>query len=182
MQTHFFANTFAALRSRNFRYFWTGQCISVMGTWIQRTSQTWLVYQMTKSAFLVGLLAACQFLPLLGLTLIAGTLIDRFPKRTLLLITQCGFLVLGALMTLIVYFKVVQYWQILAIAFGMGILQSFDTPTRQSFVVELVGKKDLLNGISLNSSIFNLAKIAGPALAGILMVQFGITWCFLLIP
>ncbi|MFT8836953.1 MFS transporter [Liquorilactobacillus satsumensis] len=178
MQTHFFANTFAALRSRNFRYFWTGQCISVMGTWIQRTSQTWLVYQMTKSAFLVGLLAACQFLPLLGLTLIAGTLIDRFPKRTLLLITQWGFLVLGALMTLIVYFKVVQYWQILAIALGMGILQSFDTPTRQSFVVELVGQKDLLNGISLNSSIFNLAKIAGPALAGILMVQFGITWCF----
>ncbi|KRL05889.1 transporter major facilitator superfamily MFS 1 [Liquorilactobacillus oeni DSM 19972] len=175
MQTGVLSNTFSALKSRNFRYFWFGQCISVMGTWIQRTAQTWLVYQMTKSAFLVGLLSACQFVPILAFTLVAGTLIDRFPKRAILLFTQWGFLILGAAMTIIVYFKIVQYWQILAIAIGMGILQSFDTPTRQSFVVELVGEKDLLNGISLNSSIFNLAKIAGPSLAGILMVKFGLS-------
>lgn len=130
MNRHVFAATFSSLRSKNFRRFWTGQCISVMGTWIQRTTQTWLVYQMTKSAFLVGLLAAAQFVPIMALTLVAGTLIDRYPKRQILLFTQFGFLLLGATMTLITYLKIVQYWQILAIALGYGILQSFDTPTR----------------------------------------------------
>ncbi len=170
---------FSSLREKNFRYFWIGQCISVMGTWIQRTAQTWLVYQMTKSAFLVGLLSACQFLPILGLTLVAGSLIDRHPKRRILMITQAGFLVLGVIMTVIVMTGVVQYWMVLAIALGYGVLQSFDTPTRQSFVVELVGRKNLMNGISLNSTIFNLAKIAGPSLAGLLMVKFSVGICFL---
>lgn len=150
-----------------------------MGTWVQRTAQTWLVYQMTKSAFLVGLLSACQFAPILALTLVAGTLIDRYPKRRILMLTQTGFLILGVLMTAIVYLHVVQYWMVLLIAIGYGILQSFDTPTRQSFVVELVGHKDLMNGIALNSTIFNLAKIAGPSLAGLLMVRFSVGFCFL---
>ncbi len=170
---------FSSLRVKNFRYFWFGQCISVMGTWVQRTAQTWLVYQMTKSALLVGILSACQFIPILLLTLVAGTLIDRYPKRKILLLTQTGFLILGSIMTLIVYLKVVQYWQILLIAIGYGLLQSFDRPTRQSFVVELVGPKDLMNGISLNSTVFNLAKIAGPSLAGLLMVKFSVSFCFL---
>ena len=150
-----------------------------MGTWVQRTAQTWLVYQMTKSAFLVGLLSACQFAPILAFTLVAGTLIDRYPKRRILLITQAGFLFLGVIMTAIVYTHLVQYWMVLLIAIGYGVLQSFDTPTRQSFVVELVGHKDLMNGISLNSTIFNLAKIAGPSLAGLLMVKFSVGFCFL---
>lgn len=150
-----------------------------MGTWIQRTAQTWLVYQMTKSALLVGILAACQFLPILMFTLVAGTLIDRYPKRRILIITQAGFLLLGVIMTTIVYLGIVQYWMVLLIALGYGVLQSFDTPTRQSFVVELVGHKNLMNGISLNSTVFNLAKIAGPSLAGLLMVQFSVGFCFL---
>ncbi|WP_155287295.1 MFS transporter [Lacticaseibacillus zhaodongensis] len=170
---------FASLKSRNFRYFWIGQCVSVMGTWVQRTAQTWLVYQMTKSALLVGVLSAAQFLPILLLTLVAGSLIDRYPKRTILIITQAGFLVLGVIMTILVYAKIVQYWQILLIALSYGVLQSFDTPTRQSFVVELVGHKNLMNGIALNSTIFNLAKIAGPSLAGLLMVKFSVGFCFL---
>ncbi|WP_035453103.1 MFS transporter [Agrilactobacillus composti] len=180
MHLNFFSSTFSSLRSRNFRNFWLGQCLSVIGTWIQRTSQTWLVYQMTKSALLVGVVTACQFIPILGLTLIAGTLIDRYPKRTILLITQFGFLLLGLAMTILVFSGVIQYWQVLVIALGYGTLQSIDTPTRQSFVVELVGQKDLMNGISLNSSIFNLAKIVGPAIAGILIVKVGIGWCFLI--
>lgn len=175
---NFLTTTFSSLRSRNFRYFWLGQCISTMGTWVQRTAQTWLVYELTKSAFLVGLLSACQFAPILLLTLVAGSLIDRYPKRWILIITQTGFLILGAIMTALVFFKVVQYWHILVIALIYGILQSIDTPTRQSFVVELVGQKDLINGISLNSTIYNLAKIAGPALAGLLMAHFSIAFCF----
>lgn len=173
-------STFSSLRNRNFRYFWFGQIISVMGTWVQRTAQTWLVYQMTNSAFLVGLLTACQFIPILLLTLIAGTVIDRHPKKLILLTTQTGFLILGVAMTILVYAKIVQYWEILLIAIIYGCLQSFDTPTRQSYVVELVGQKDLMNGISLNSTLFNLAKIAGPSLAGILMVKFSIGFCFLI--
>ncbi|KRM55402.1 MFS transporter [Lacticaseibacillus sharpeae] len=176
---NFFSNTFSSLKVPNFRYFWLGQCVSVMGTWIQRTAQTWLVYQMTKSALLVGILAACQFLPILMFTLVAGTLIDRYPKRRILIITQAGFLLLGVIMTTIVYLGIVQYWMVLLIALGYGVLQSFDTPTRQSFVVELVGHKNLMNGISLNSTVFNLAKIAGPSLAGLLMVQFSVGFCFL---
>lgn len=170
---------FSSLSEKNFRYFWLGQCVSTMGTWIQRTAQTWLVYEMTKSAFKVGLLSAFQFIPILGLTLVAGTLIDRFPKRTILMITQAAFLVLGVIMTLLVYTGAVRYWQILLIALLYGCFQAFDTPTRQSFVVELVGQKNLMNGISLNSTIFNLAKIAGPALAGLLMAQFSVGFCFL---
>ncbi|WP_203650751.1 MFS transporter [Secundilactobacillus yichangensis] len=173
-------STCSSLRNRNFRYFWFGQIISVMGTWVQRTAQTWLVYQMTNSAFLVGLLTACQFIPILLLTLIAGTVIDRHPKKLILLTTQTGFLILGVAMTILVYAKIVQYWEILLIAIIYGCLQSFDTPTRQSYVVELVGQKDLMNGISLNSTLFNLAKIAGPSLAGILMVKFSIGFCFLI--
>lgn len=150
-----------------------------MGTWVQRTAQTWLVYKMTGSAFLVGVLSACQFIPILFLTLVAGTVIDRHPKRRILLMTQAGFLALGVIMTLLVYSHMVQYWQVLLIAIGYGVLQSFDTPTRQSYVVELVGQKDLMNGISLNSTVFNLAKIAGPSLAGILMVKFSLGFCFM---
>lgn len=105
---NFFSNTFSSLKVPNFRYFWIGQCVSVMGTWIQRTAQTWLVYQMTKSALLVGILSACQFLPILLLTLVAGTMIDRHPKRQILMITQAGFLFLGVIMTAIVYLHVVQ--------------------------------------------------------------------------
>lgn len=178
MFSNLLTNTFSSLHSRNFRNFWFGQCISVIGTWIQRTAQTWLVYKMTNSAFLVGVLSACQFIPILILTLIAGTVIDRFSKRNILLITQSGFLILGAIMTALVFFKVVKYWEILLIALGYGVLQSFDNPTRQSFVFELVGPQDLLNGISLNSSAFNLAKVIGPSIAGILMAKFNITFCF----
>lgn len=170
---------FSSLSERNFRYFWLGQCVSTMGTWVQRTAQTWLVYEMTRSAFKVGLLSAFQFIPILGLTLVAGTLIDRFSKRTILIVTQAAFLLLGALMTVLVYTNTVQYWHILLIAFLYGCFQAFDTPTRQSFVVELVGQKNLMNGISLNSTIFNLAKIAGPSLAGLLMAQYSVGFCFL---
>ncbi len=180
MAANILKNTFSSLHSKNFRYFWFGQFISVIGTWIQRTAQTWLVYQMTNSALLVGVLAACQFIPIIFLTLIAGTVIDRHPKRQILILTQFGFLLLGLAMTLLVFFKVVQYWQILIIALATGVLQSFDTPTRQSFVFELVGPKNLLNGISLNSSIFNLAKIIGPSIAGILITSVSMAACFLI--
>ncbi len=175
---HVLANVFSSLRFKNFRYFWLGQCISVIGTWMQRTAQIWLALELTHSPFLVGLLTAGQFIPIVILSLPAGTMIDRLDKRKLLLWTQFGFLLLGVNITLLTFFDVVQYWEVLLNATLYGILQSVDTPTRQSFVIDLVGKKYLLNGISLNSSIFNLAKIAGPAIAGLVIVKYGTTFCF----
>lgn len=173
-----FSSVFSSLRFKNFRYFWIGQCVSVIGTWMQRTAQTWLALKLTHSPFLVGLLTASQFIPIVIFSLPAGTIIDRVDKKKLLLWTQFGFLLLGVNLTLLTFFNVVQYWEVLVNAFIYGCLQSLDTPTRQSFVIDLVGQKDLLNGISLNSTIMNLAKIAGPAVAGLVIVKFGTTFCF----
>jgi Arabinose efflux permease len=172
--------TFTSLKYKNFRYFWIGQCISLMGTWMQRTAQVWLVYTITKSPLLVGLLGVCQFMPMLLFTLFAGVFVDRFPKRTILILTQTAFMTLGFTMTLLVYLGIVQYWEILVITTLFGLSQTVDMPARQSFFIELVGKKDIMNGISLNSTIFNLAKIVGPALSGIVMVKFGVLFCFLI--
>lgn len=180
MKINLLTRTFSSLSVKNFRYFWLGQCVSVMGTWIQRTASIWLAYRLTGSAFLVGLLTAGQFIPILALTLIAGSFSDRFSKKKILIITQSTFLLLGLIMTLLVFFKVIVYGEILLIVIVYGIFQSLDTTARQSYVFELVGQKNLLNGISLNSSIFNLARIIGPGLAGMLIVTVGMTWCFFL--
>ena len=146
---------------------------------MQRTARIWLVYTLTDSALLVGILGVCQFMPMLLLTLFAGVFIDRFPKRSVLIITQSIFMVLSFTMALLVYTGVIQYWHILVITTLFGVSQTVDMPARQSFFIELVGKKDVMNAISLNSTIFNLAKIVGPAIAGLVMVKFGIVFCFL---
>lgn len=171
--------TFVSLKYKNFRYFWIGQCISLTGTWMQRTAQVWLVYTITKSPLLVGLLGVCQFMPMLLFTLLAGVFVDRFPKRNILIMTQTVFMTLGFTMTLLVFLGVIKYWQILVLTTLFGLAQTVDMPARQSFFIELVGPKDIMNGISLNSTIFNLAKIVGPALSGIVMVKFGAVFCFL---
>jgi len=173
-------DTFSALRHRNFRYFWCGQCISLMGTWMQRTAQAWLVYQLTNSPFLLGILGVFQFGPVLLFSLFAGVYVDRFPKKKILLFTQSLFTVQALLLTILVWTGTVQYWHILILAAVFGFGQSIDMPARQSFFIELVGKEDLMNAISLNSSIVNLAKIVGPAAAGVAMVKMGATFCFFL--
>lgn len=150
-----------------------------MGTWMQRTAQVWLVYTITKSPLLVGLLGVCQFMPMLLFTLFAGVFVDRFPKRNILIMTQTIFMTLGFTTTILVYLGVIKYWQILVITTLFGLSQTVDMPARQSFFIELVGKKDIMNAISLNSTIFNLAKIVGPAISGIVMVRFGVVFCFL---
>ncbi len=172
--------TFSSLKYKNFRYFWFGQCISLMGTWMQRTAQVWLVYTITKSPFLVGLLGVCQFTPMLLFTLFAGVFVDRFPKRKILLLTQFLFMLQAVVLTLLTYSGVIRYWHILVLSAFFGLTQTLDMPARQSFFIELVGKADVMNGISLNSTVVNLAKIIGPAAAGIVMLKYGIVFCFLL--
>ena len=169
---------FSSLKHKEFRYFWFGQCISLIGTWMQRTAQVWLVYTMTNSPFMVGMVGVCQFTPILLFTLFAGALVDRFSKRNILLMTQSALMIQAIVLTLLAYFDMLQYWHILLLSILLGLTQTFDMPARQSFFIELVGRGDIMNAVSLNSTIVNLAKIIGPALSGIVMVNFGTIYCF----
>lgn len=169
---------FPALTHRNFRSFWLGQCVSLIGTWMQNIGQSWLVYTLTDSPFLLGLVSTLQFLPILLFSLFAGSLIDIFPKKRLLMITQTAAMLLALTLATLVLTGWVQYWHILILATLLGFVNTIDMPTRQSFVAELVDRKDLFNAVALNSVIFNGARILGPALAGILMATFGIAFCF----
>ncbi len=175
----FFKTTFRALQYRNFRLFWFGQCISLTGTWMQRTAQTWLVYTVTKSPMLVGIVGVCQFMPMLLFSLFAGVLVDRFSKKKILIFTQLVFLLQSVLMTLLTFTGQIQYWHILVLSTLFGFTQTLDMPARQSFFIDLVGTENLTNAISLNSTIVNLARIVGPAVSGIVMLKYGMVFCFL---
>jgi MFS family permease len=172
------AAKFPALTYRNFRYFWTGQCLSLLGTWMQRTAQQWLVYDMTKSPLLLGLLGVFQFGPVLLFSLFAGVWVDRFPKKKILLFTQTILMLQAIILALLVWTGSVRYWHILVLAAVMGFANTLDMPTRQSFIFELVGKADLMSGIALNSAIVNLSKIIGPAIAGVVITLLGTAACF----
>lgn len=171
---------FASLKHRNFRFFWTGQCISLVGTWMQNIAQSWLVLDLTKSAFWLGVVNMIQFLPPLFFSLHAGAFIDRVSKKKLLIVTQMTMMMLAFLLSIDVLTHTVRFWHILIAAGLLGLANTFDMPTRQSFMVELVGKEDLRNAIVLNSSVFNAARVVGPSVAGIVIAQLGNGLCFLL--
>src|SRR5512137_2273882 len=172
--------TFSALRHRNFRLFFFGQLISLTGTWMQNTAQSWLVYQLTGSKLLLGIVAAVGSAPLLLFSMWGGSVADRHPKRSVLLFTQSAMMVLAFLFAALVWSKLVQPWQIMVLAGLGGVAMAFDMPARQAFVMEMTGREDLMNAVSLNSSIFNGARVAGPAVAGFLMAQAGLAACFFL--
>lgn len=174
------AHNFPALTHPNFRYFWFGQCLSLLGTWMQKTAQQWLVYDMTKSPLLLGLLGVAQFGPVLLLSLYAGVFVDRYPKKKILYLTQALLMLQAFIFALLVITGRGQYWHILILALIMGFANTLDMPARQSFVIELVGKEDLMSGIALNSAIVNLAKIVGPALAGVAITFLGMSTCFII--
>ena len=175
-----FIRTFSALRHRNFRLFWLGQLVSLIGTWMQTTGQAWLVLQITHSAWWLGLVGALQFLPVMLLALFGGVIADKLPKRKLLLFTQSFALVQAAILWLLVFTGTVQLWHILVLALMLGLTNALDMPVRQSFVVEMVGREDLPNAVALNSSLFNMARILGPGLGGLLIAWLGVTPLFLL--
>jgi MFS family permease len=172
------ATTFRALRHRNFRLFWTGQLVSVTGTWMQSVAQGWLMYRLTRSPLLLGLLGFTQFLPVLLFTLWAGVVADRVDKRRMIVITQSLAMVQAAALAVLTATGWVQPWMVLVLAFVFGTINAFDLPARQSFLVEMVGKEDLTNAIALNSAAFNSARIVGPALAGVTVVVLGEAGCF----
>jgi MFS family permease len=172
--------TFIAFRHRNYRLFFFGQMISLIGTWMQTTAQAWLVLQLTHNALLLGLVGALQYLPVMVFSLFGGVLADRLPKRTALLFTQSVALLQAAVLWVLVATGTVQIWHILLLAALLGMSTAFDQPTRQTFVVEMVGRKDLTNAVALNSSITNVARVLGPGLGGVLIAWLGVAPLFLL--
>ena len=167
-----------AFRHQNYRLFFSGQIISVTGTWLQQVARGWLVLQLTNSALMLGIVGSISTLPILILSLPAGVVADRLRKRSLLLTTQTAAMVLAFALAALVYFKVVTVYHIMIVGFMLGVVHAFDMPTRQSFVIEMVGRKDLMNALALNSATFNSARIIGPALAGIVIAAIGIGGAF----
>lgn len=176
----FLTDTFPALKHKNFQYFWFGQCISLLGTWMQTTAQQWLVYTITKSAFLLGLLGVAQFGPVMLLSLFAGVVVDRYPKKRLLIFTQSALMLQAFVLSILVWSGHVTYWQVFVLAAFMGLINTLDLPARQSFMPEIVDKKDLRSAIGLNSAIVNVARMVGPAVSAMLMAKFNIGLLFLL--
>ena len=173
------SNTFRALKHRNFRLFFTGQIISLTGMWMQSVAQSWLVYRITGSVALLGLIGFASQFPVFLLTAFGGALADKYDRRKILITTQICLMVNAFFLAILTLSGYVQVWHLFVIASLSGVINAFDIPTRQSFVVEMVGKGDLLNAIALNSSMFNGARIIGPAIAGILVAAVGEGWCFL---
>lgn len=176
----FARDNFHSLAHSDYRYFFFGQLISLVGTWMQVMAQAWLVYTITNSAFKLGVVSAVQFLPTLLFSLLAGVLIDKGSKKKILIATQIMSMLQAFALFALVYLDAVQYWHVLLLAFILGCNNSIDMPARQSYVMHLVGRKDVVNAVGLNSAAFNLARVVGPAIAGILMTGIGIEWCFFL--
>lgn len=168
-----------SLRVRNYRLYFSGQLISLTGTWAQRVAQDWLVLQLTNSGTALGIVTALQFAPALLLSLYGGALADRGDKRKLLLMTQAGMGVAALALGLLDVTGVVALWHVLVLAAVLGVISAIDTPIRQSFVIEMVGAEDLPNAVALNSTTFNLARIVGPAISGLVITAFGTGWAFL---
>lgn len=162
-----------ALRYRNFRLFFFGQLISLIGVWMQSTAQQWLVYRLTGSQLKLGTVVFAGFLPVLLLSLFMGVIVDRLPRRLLLIITQSWFSLGAAALALLSYLDVIQYQHIILLALLMGIGNALDMPARQAFYTDLVKRKDLMNAIALNSSVFNGARIIGPAIGGFIVARLG---------
>ncbi|WP_003545157.1 MFS transporter [Desulfotomaculum nigrificans] len=168
----------AAFRHRNFRLFYSGQIISLIGFWMQNIALSWVVLELTNSPVLLGLVTFIQFLPNLLFSLFAGVIVDRWPRRTVIVGTQATFMILALILTLLSLNDILRYWHIIVFSILMGVTQSIDVPARQAFLVEMVGKNDLINAIALNSSMFNAARVIGPALGGIVLAAYGATACF----
>ncbi len=168
-----------ALRHRNYRIFFAGQLVSLTGTWMQSVAQAWLAYRLTNSAVLLGIVGFAGQIPTLLFSPAGGVVADRFPRRRVLIVTQASSMGLAFVLAALTFADAITVPWILALAALGGVVNAFDIPTRQAFAIEMVGRDDLVNAIALNSSIFNGARVMGPAIAGLLVARVGEAWCFL---
>lgn len=175
------SSAFPALKSRNYVLYFTGQLVSLIGTWLQIVAEGWLIFQLSHSAFYVGLDAAMSTIPTLFLSLYGGVIVDRFPKKKIIIFTQTASMILAFTLGLLVVSNVVQVWEIIFLAFLLGVVNAIDSPARQAYVVELVDdRKHLSSAIALNAGMFNAARVIGPTIAGLLIAGFGTGIAFLL--
>lgn len=172
------SQTFAALRHPNFRLWFIGQIISLVGTWMQSTAQGYLVYELTDSPLLLGIVGFTSGIPVWLFSLYGGVIADHISRRKMIMITQSSMMLLALILALLTFTGLIQAWHIVIMAFLLGTANAFDAPARQSFVVEMVSREDLTNAIALNSSVFNLGTIIGPAVAGLVYAWLGPAWCF----
>jgi MFS family permease len=180
--------TLRAFRHRNYRLFFAGQLISLIGTWMQSVAQAWLVYRLAMEhpsdtqtpAALLGLVGFCGQIPVFALAVVGGIAADRFSRRRVILATQLSSMLLALILAGLQFTGSVQIWHVLLLAGLLGVVNAFDIPARQAFVVDLVGKADIVNAVALNSTMFNGARVIGPAVAGLLVAAIGEQWCFLL--
>jgi MFS family permease len=170
--------TFRALRHRNFKLFFSGQLISLVGTWMQNVAQAWLVYRMTGSSLLLGSIGFASQIPVFIAAPIGGAIADRYSRHKLVIGTQVSSMILALVLAALTLTHRIEIWHIFVLSALLGFVNGVDIPARQSFMVEMVGKEDLMNAIALNSSMFNGARIVGPAVAGILVAAIGEGWCF----
>jgi MFS family permease len=170
----------SALKHSAFRWYFAGQLVSVSGTWMQAIAQQVVVYELTKSELALGLVACAQGLPALILTPFAGVLVERYPRRTILVGTQTFMMILAFILAYLQFANVLQVWHLVVLSLGIGVANALDAPARQAFVVEMVGKEHLASGIVLNAIMFNGARIIGPALGGLALKAVGPAWCFFL--
>lgn len=171
---------FTALQHHNYRLYFFGQAVSITGTWMQSLAMSWLVLSLTSSAIKLSLVNVLQFAPTLFLGLVAGVVADRVPKRSLLVLTQSIAAICSAILAYLIWSHNIDLWHVYLLALIVGINNSFDMPSRQAFVSEMVGREDLANAIALNSTLFNMGRLVGPALAGLVLGVFGVAACFLI--
>ena len=172
--------TFSALKYYNYRLWFAGQVVSLVGTWMQSTAQGYLIYQLTKSLFYLGLVGFVGGAPSLLFTLFGGVIADRLPRRKMLVITQTSMMILAFILAVLTFTHTVQPWHVLALAFLLGTANAFDAPARTSFVLELVNRESMTNAIALNATMFNIATVVGPSVAGLTYAAIGPAWCFTL--
>jgi MFS family permease len=172
--------TFRSLQHRNYRLFFFGQILSLIGTWMQSMALAWLVYQLTYSAVWLGAIGFLNSIPILFFSMFGGSLADRMSKHRLIIITQVLSLFQALLLSVLVFFNIATIEIVALLSFTLGTINAFDIPARQSFIVDLVGKEYLTNAIALNSATFNAARIVGPAVGGLIVASLGVGWCFFL--
>src|SRR5580704_14202069 len=167
-----------SLRHRNFQLFFSGQLISLIGTWMRNIAPAWLVYRLTGSMVLLGGISFCSQFPIFLLSTMGGIVADRYSRHRVVIATQTLSMLLALALAALTLTHTVQIWHIFALSALLGAVNAFDIPARQSFIVEMVARADLMNAIALNSSMFNASRVVGPAIAGILVAAIGEGWCF----
>ncbi len=169
-----------SFQNKNFRSYWSGQVISQIGTWMQIVAQSWVVYDLTDSPLMLGLVNFAALLPVLPISLLAGVLSDRFPRRNIIIMSESILMLQAIIMAGLIWFNIIQVWHVILLSFVLGAAAALEQPARLAFVVDIVGKKDLSNAVALNSSGFNSARIIGPALAGLMIAAIGEAACFII--